>query len=225
MSAMASQITSVSIVCSTVGSGADQRKHQSSASLVFVWEFTGGLPAQKASNAENVFIWWRHHVSYSSYHTYTVGHKILQYVKCDLWMLIYKRNGYIDVVKLYCGWLAIDLQIFSSNDKKYHRNFNFFYQILPLQFGPNRDQKLSDVFHIKWLVVTLSLDVHTLPIRYFSVETSNGLVSDYMIRYGSQVWCECQLAFPAGNFSKIPNRPFFSQKLIWICYYIHIRGQ
>ena len=37
MSAMASQIISVSIVCSTVGSGADQRKHQSSASLAFGW--------------------------------------------------------------------------------------------------------------------------------------------------------------------------------------------
>ena len=36
MSAMASQITDVSIVCSAVGSGTDQRKHQSSASLAFV---------------------------------------------------------------------------------------------------------------------------------------------------------------------------------------------
>ena len=36
MSAVASQITGVSIVCSTVGSGANQRKHQSSASLAFV---------------------------------------------------------------------------------------------------------------------------------------------------------------------------------------------
>ena len=36
MSAVASQITSVCIVCSTVGSGADQRKHQSSVSLAFV---------------------------------------------------------------------------------------------------------------------------------------------------------------------------------------------
>ena len=36
MSAIASQITGVSIVCSTVCSGADQRKHQSSASLTFV---------------------------------------------------------------------------------------------------------------------------------------------------------------------------------------------
>ena len=36
MSAMASQITGLSIVCSTVYSVADQRKHQSSASLAFV---------------------------------------------------------------------------------------------------------------------------------------------------------------------------------------------
>ena len=36
MRAIASQITGVSIVCSTVCSGADQRKHQSSASLAFV---------------------------------------------------------------------------------------------------------------------------------------------------------------------------------------------
>ena len=36
MSAMASQITSLTIVYSTVYSGADQRKHQSSSSLAFV---------------------------------------------------------------------------------------------------------------------------------------------------------------------------------------------
>ena len=36
MGAMASQITSSTIVYSTVYSGADQRKHQSSASLAFV---------------------------------------------------------------------------------------------------------------------------------------------------------------------------------------------
>ena len=36
MCAMASQITDVSIVCSNVGLGPDQRKHQNSASLAFV---------------------------------------------------------------------------------------------------------------------------------------------------------------------------------------------
>ena len=40
MSATASQIASLTIVYSTVYSGADHRKHQSSASLVFV----GGIP-------------------------------------------------------------------------------------------------------------------------------------------------------------------------------------
>ena len=37
MTTMASQITSLTLVYSTVYSDADQRKHQSSASLVFVW--------------------------------------------------------------------------------------------------------------------------------------------------------------------------------------------
>ena len=37
MSLMASQITSLTVVYSTVYSDADQRKHQSSASLAFVW--------------------------------------------------------------------------------------------------------------------------------------------------------------------------------------------
>ena len=38
MGAMASQITSLTTVNSTVYSGADQRKDQSPASLAFVWE-------------------------------------------------------------------------------------------------------------------------------------------------------------------------------------------
>ena len=63
MSTMASLITSLTIVYSTVYLGVDQRKHQSSALLAFVREFTGDgeFPAQMASNAENVSIWWRHH--------------------------------------------------------------------------------------------------------------------------------------------------------------------
>ena len=61
MGAVACQITSFTIVYSTVYSGADQRKHQSSASLAFVREFTGEFPAQMASTAENVSIWLRHH--------------------------------------------------------------------------------------------------------------------------------------------------------------------
>ena len=42
MSTMASQFTSLAIVYSTVYLGVDQRKHQSSASLAFVWEIHRG---------------------------------------------------------------------------------------------------------------------------------------------------------------------------------------
>ena len=58
MGAIASEITSFTIVYSIVYSDADQWKNQSSASLAFV---PGEFPAQMASYAENVAIWWHHH--------------------------------------------------------------------------------------------------------------------------------------------------------------------
>ena len=67
MSAIGSQITGVSIIYSTISSGSDQRKHQSSASLAFV----RGIHRRpvnsphKGNNAENDSIWWRHHVCVS----------------------------------------------------------------------------------------------------------------------------------------------------------------
>ena len=64
MSTMAPQITSVSIVCSSVCSGANQRKHQSSASMAFVkrthrWPVNS--PHKGPVTRKNVSIWWRHH--------------------------------------------------------------------------------------------------------------------------------------------------------------------
>ena len=57
MSAMAFQITSLAIVYSTFYSGADQRKHESSLRGIHRWPAT-----QRASDSENVSIWWRHHM-------------------------------------------------------------------------------------------------------------------------------------------------------------------
>ena len=57
MSVSASQITSLTIVYSTVYSGADQRKHQSSASLAFVW----GIHQSPVNSQHNLSIWWCHH--------------------------------------------------------------------------------------------------------------------------------------------------------------------
>ena len=61
MSAMASQITGVSIVYLTVSSGADHRKLALLALCARNSLVTGEFPAQRASNAENVYIWCRHH--------------------------------------------------------------------------------------------------------------------------------------------------------------------
>ena len=64
MSTVASQITSVSIVCLTAGSGRD---HKKTSKLCITGPCEGNspltheFPAQKTSTMENVSIWWRHH--------------------------------------------------------------------------------------------------------------------------------------------------------------------
>ena len=63
MTTIASQITSLTVVYSVVYSGADQRNIKVSRHWPLCGEFTGTgeFPAQRASYAENVSIWWRHH--------------------------------------------------------------------------------------------------------------------------------------------------------------------
>ena len=70
MSSMASQITGLMIVYSTVYSGSDKKK-----SKLFVTGLsegnspvTGEFPAQRASDADDISIWWRHHVIVYEYH-------------------------------------------------------------------------------------------------------------------------------------------------------------
>ena len=55
MTTMASQITNLTIVCSTVYSGALLALCAGNSPV------TGEFPAQRASIGENVSIWWRHH--------------------------------------------------------------------------------------------------------------------------------------------------------------------
>ena len=52
MTTIASQITSLAIVYSTVYSGADQRKHQSSGLCAWNSPLTGEFPTQRANNTE-----------------------------------------------------------------------------------------------------------------------------------------------------------------------------
>ena len=76
MGAVTYQITSLPIAYSTVYSDADQRKHQSSASLAFVPPVPGEFLEQMASIAENVSIWWRHH----EWFLYVILYKIMSHM-------------------------------------------------------------------------------------------------------------------------------------------------
>ena len=62
MGAMASQITSLTIVHSAVYSGADQRKYQSSASLTFVRGIHRWPVNSPHKGPVTRKIWWRHHI-------------------------------------------------------------------------------------------------------------------------------------------------------------------
>ena len=106
MSAMATQITGVSVVCSTVCPVTDQRKQQSSAPLAFVrgirwWPVV--FPTQNASNAENVSIWWRHHY-------------LVSMLLCDV------TNNWLEI-HLHNVWEYLTMQIVGLSCTKFNRKW------------------------------------------------------------------------------------------------------
>ena len=82
MTTMASQITSLTIVYSTFYSGADERKHQSSASLAFVWG--------------------NHRGPVNSPHKWTVTRKCFHLMTSSC--LRQTKNEYIMPKMNYCFW-------------------------------------------------------------------------------------------------------------------------
>ena len=117
MGAMASQITGLTIIYSTVYSGADQRKHESPASLAFV-RGIHRWPVKSPHKwpvryAENVSIWWRHHDI-----DYMKGHQGGAISGCCNRWTERETNCYTKSMKCqilnkfispYCFWLIVDL--------------------------------------------------------------------------------------------------------------------
>ena len=99
MGTMASQITSLTIVYSTVYSDADYgKKTKLRVTGLYAGNSpgTGEFPAQMASNAENVSIWWRHH-----------GQGRRRSITADT------------VINLYSVWLHYDEYTNFTNTSKY----------------------------------------------------------------------------------------------------------
>ena len=70
MTVMASRITDQSSVCSAVCLHRQQRNIKGPRPCLLVRgnpPVTGGIPSQRDSNAENVFIWWRHNAGIIMY--------------------------------------------------------------------------------------------------------------------------------------------------------------
>ena len=79
MGVMASQITGVWMVYSTVCSGADKKNIEAPRHWPLLGEFTGKageFPAQRGSNAENVSNWWRHHATSYLFSLQTTVHPV-----------------------------------------------------------------------------------------------------------------------------------------------------
>ena len=84
MSEIASQITSLTIVYSTVYLDTDKKtsKLRVTGPCVGKSPGTGEFPAQIVSNAENVSIWWRHNVTQTNISI--DEHILLTWVTCSM---------------------------------------------------------------------------------------------------------------------------------------------
>ena len=115
MDSIASQITSLMIVYSTFHSGADQSKHQSSASLAFVWEihrwpvnFPHKWPVtRKIFPFDDVIMKWK--ISCCTFHIY---HELAQSscLKCSYICKIFNIMPYVDNVQSYVTWSKGDIK-------------------------------------------------------------------------------------------------------------------
>ena len=129
MRVMASQIISLMIVYSTVYSGADQRKHQSSTSLAFVRGIHRSFPAQMASNAENISIWWRHHMCDVFNNSFLASCKICDRSLDNNWAL--KQNGgrRASRCNILSLWYSIEnlLHLYKSCSHSLRPGFSHYY--------------------------------------------------------------------------------------------------
>ena len=109
--AKASQITSVTIVYSTVYSGADQRKHHSSASLAFVWG-----------------IWRRHH-ELGETNIYQEHNYMRILCHCEKAMVTYGRVSKNFLTIVLSGWRLCCQTIRSQFLKFYLTNIDVIWNV------------------------------------------------------------------------------------------------
>ena len=105
MGATASQITSLTIVYSSVCSGADQRKHQSSASLAFVW----GIHRWPVNSPHKWPVTWK---------TFPYNDAIMT---ADNWVML---NSFRISVHCYCNYMFSFKKLISKSKAAHLSHFD-----------------------------------------------------------------------------------------------------
>ena len=144
MSAMASQITGIPSVYLTVCSGEDQRKHQAPCHWPLWGEFTGDrwIPPQRAGNAENVSIWWRHHVPCPSF-------ALSQGLWLSMWSKCYISN--------HCLYSDLIVQAKNKTTLKLSITGPFWYELTNYRWIPPAKGKIKCALRRGEHVVCISL--------------------------------------------------------------------
>ena len=123
----ASQITSLTIVYSTVYSCAGQRKHQSSASLAFE-RGNHRWPTLMAINAKNVSIWWRHHGTIHNY-------------------VLHEERFHSPASSQCWGkWWKTQMNVYHSQNKSARHQLNTHFQIIWMKKESPSLEHISEVW-------------------------------------------------------------------------------
>ena len=165
MGAIGSQITSLTIVYSTVYSGADQSKHQSSVSLAFVW----GI----------------HRGPVNSPHKWPVTRKMFPFDDVIMGVI-----SYIATVAWY-GWQYLRLRIVKTNDggaSKIHRHP---YRCGPKwQVVSHERQNKHDLYRLfhKWPNVCILSANLPVSIKIYSAAFENESISVKPLKWLNPEW-------------------------------------
>ena len=161
MGSMGSQITSLTIDYSTVYSAhikGTTSKLRATGLCAGNSPGTGEFPAQRASNAENVSIWWRHHDSTDSVaHNYCYDLWVKMWLRC---LLIFKASG---------GRFKNTYELLNLRALK----FSTLYKIIIFQcmgkifYVEFKREPLK--FHTKYLTHTLK---HVIIMQHWNVKSS-----------------------------------------------------
>ena len=166
MSAMASQITGASIVYSTVCLCADQRKHQSSASLAFVWGIYRWPVNSTHKGPVTGKMCLKNRIAYSCPHLVMRPH---------FWKWIARLNSWEFTISIsWChDWVWFLFELFGCSDKFSRQRYIYLYKWHWSKFTAKFLTYLCIHWAILMLVAMVVIDQHYVHFRLINYISEN----------------------------------------------------